>query len=43
MSGEGIENITKTESNFAPLFADNHLLPDMNFNGHCFLKKYFCF
>ena len=41
MSGEGIENITQTDSNFAPTFVDNHLLPDMNFNGHCLLKEYF--
>ena len=41
MSGEGIENITQTDGNFAPTFVDNHLLPDMNFNGHCLLKEYF--
>ena len=38
MSEESIENITKSDSNFAPTFAD-HLLPDMNFNGHCLIKN----
>ena len=33
-----IENRTKSDSNFAPTFVDHHLLPDMNFNGHCFIK-----
>ena len=35
MSEKSIENITKPDSNFAPTFDDHHLLPDMNFNGHC--------
>ena len=35
MSEESIENITKSDSNFAPTFVDHHLLRDMNFNGHC--------
>ena len=35
MSEESIENITKSDSNFAPTFLDHHLLPDMNFNKHC--------
>ena len=29
MSGENIEDITKSGSNFAPTFVDHHLLPDM--------------
>ena len=33
MSGESLENITKSDGNFPPTFVDNHLLPDMNFNG----------
>ena len=37
MSEENIENIAKSDSNFAPTFVDHHLLPDINFNGHCFL------
>ena len=35
MSEENIENITKSDSNFAPTFVHYHLLPDMTFNGHC--------
>ena len=38
MSKEGIENKTKSDSNFAPTFVDHHLLPDINFNGHCLIK-----
>ena len=39
MSEEIIENITKSDSNFAPNFVDHHLLPDMNFSGHCLIKN----
>ena len=39
MSEENIENITKSDSNFAPTFVDHHLLPDMNFNGHGLIKN----
>ena len=39
LSEKCIENITKSDSNFAPTFADHHLLPDMNFNGHCLIKN----
>ena len=39
MSEESIENITKPDSNFARTFVDYHLLPDMNFNGNCFIKN----
>ena len=39
MSGEEIENITKSNSNFRPTFVDHHLLRDMNFNGHCLTKN----
>ena len=39
MLEESIENITKSERNFAPNFVDHHLLPDMNFNGHCLMKN----
>ena len=42
MSEENIENITKSGSNFAPTFVDHHLLPEMNFNGHCLINK-ICF
>ena len=34
-SEESIENVTKSDSNFAPTFVDHRLLPDINFNGHC--------
>ena len=39
MSGEDIENTAKSNSNFTPTFVDHHLLPDMNFNGHCLTKN----
>ena len=39
MSVENIEKITKLGSNFAPIFVDHHLLPDINFNGHCLIKN----
>ena len=29
------KNITKSDSNFAPTFVDHHVLPEINFNGHC--------
>ena len=38
MSEESTKNITKSGSNFAPTFVDHHLLPEVNFDGHC-LKK----
>ena len=37
ISEENIENITKSDSNFAPNFVDHHVLPDINFNGHCLI------
>ena len=39
MSEKSIKNITKLDSNFAPTFADHHLLPDTNFNGNCLIKN----
>ena len=30
MLEENIENITKSDSNFAPTFVDHHVLPDIN-------------
>ena len=41
ISEENIENITKSDSNFAPTFVDHHLLPDMNFNEHYLIKNNF--
>ena len=35
MSEKNIENITKSDSNFAPTFGDHHLLLDISFNAHC--------
>ena len=32
---ENIENITKSDSNFAPTFVDHHVWQDTHFNGHC--------
>ena len=39
MSEETIDNITKSDCNFAPTFVYYHLLPDMNFNGHSLIKN----
>ena len=39
MSEERIESIAKSDSNFAPTIADHHVLPDINFNGHCLTKN----
>ena len=39
MSEESMENITNSDSNYAPTFVDHHLLPDMNFYGHCLIKS----
>ena len=39
MSDEYIENITKSDSNFAPTFVDHQLLSDRNFNGHCLINN----
>ena len=39
MSEESIENITNSDSNFAPTSVDHFLLEDMNFNGHCLIKN----
>ena len=39
MSEESIENITKSDSNFAPTFVDHHVLPEINFNEHCLIKN----
>ena len=39
ISEESIENIAKSDSNFAPTFVDHHVLPDINFKGHCLIKN----
>ena len=38
MSEEDIESITKSDSNCAPTFVDNHVLPDIGFNVHCLIR-----
>ena len=42
-SEESIENITKSDSNFAPTFIDHHSLLDININGHCLKKNIYFF
>ena len=39
MSEECIKNITKSDSRFAPTFANQYILPDVNFNGHCLINN----
>ena len=39
MSGENIENITKSDSNFAPTFVDNHVLSEIHFNGYFLINN----
>ena len=36
---ENIENIPKSDNNFASTFVDHYLLPDINFNEHCSIKS----
>ena len=33
-----ILKIIKSDSNLAPTFVDDHLLPAINFNGHCLIN-----
>ena len=35
MSEENIEDITKSDKTFAQSFVNHHVLPDIDFNGHC--------
>ena len=39
MSEENIENIPKSNSNFAPTVADHHVLPGINLKGPCLIKN----
>ena len=39
MSEEDIEDITKSDSNFAPTFFDHHVLPEVDFNRHCLINN----
>ena len=34
-----IENVTKSDSNFAPTFVCHHLLPNINFDRHCLINN----
>ena len=34
-----MENTTKSDSNFAPAFVNHHVLPDINFDGHCLINS----
>ena len=38
-SEESIEEITKSDSQFAQTFLNHNSLPDRNFNGHCLIKN----
>ena len=40
MLEENIENITKSDGNFAASFVDYHVLPDINFNGYCLINNH---
>ena len=33
------DNLIKSNSNFAPIFVDQHVLPDIGFNGHCLINN----
>ena len=39
MLEENIENVTKSDSNFALTFINHHVLPDINFNGQCLINN----
>ena len=39
MSEQNTENITKLDSNFELIFDYHHVLPDINFNGHCLINN----
>ena len=39
MSEKNIENINKSDGNFAPTFVDHDLLPDINFNGNSLINN----
>ena len=38
-SEENVENITKSESNFAPTFVNHYILPNINFSEHCLINN----
>ena len=41
MSEENNENATKSDSNFALTFVDDHVLPDINFIEHCLISNFY--
>ena len=41
ISEESIENITKSDSNFALTFVGHRSLANINFDRHCLIKKYY--
>ena len=41
MSEENIENMTKLDTTLAVTFGNHYVLPDINFNGHYLINKFF--
>ena len=41
MSEENNENATRSDSNFALTFVDDHVLPDINFIEHCLISNFY--
>ena len=39
MSEKRIENVTKSDTNFASTIVDHRSLPDIHFNGHFLIKS----
>ena len=39
MKQEIIENITKSDISFTPTSVNHHVLPRINFNGHCLISN----
>ena len=39
MTEENIQNIAKSDSNFASTFVEHHILQEIIFNGHCLMKN----
>ena len=39
MLEENTENITKSDSNYVSIFADDHVLLNINFNWHCLINN----
>ena len=39
MLEKSIEKITKSNSHFAPIFVNQYILGDVNFNGHCLINN----